>query len=158
MAAALRTQIKSALFTILQQAEFGTPINGASTWLTSERRLRNWNQVDASQQPALFLVQHREGYETQSGLRQRRWLEVGAWCIAKSGDPSAGIIGDDLLDTMEEAIEALILPDNLSRNEMTLGGLAWSVRIDRQDGIFIRDPGDTDGQALLILPIRILLP
>lgn len=159
MAIPLRTQIKSALFALLKTAEFSTPINNASTWLLSSQRLKNWNQVDASLQPAMFLVQHREGYQaTGVGNLRRRWLEVGVWCIAKTGDPSGPIVGDQILDTFEDAIEAVLVPDNPSRNELTLGGLAYWVRIDRQDGILLRDPGDLDDQALLVLPIRILLP
>jgi len=152
-----RAAIKNALLAKLGTATFTSPINGHSTWVSTSRRLKLWSSVDATQQPALFLVQHREDYE-QSGVGQlvRRYLNLGAWCYAPTG--ADGIVGDDLIDLMESAIEAVLTPDNPERNELTLGGLVYWCRIWRQGGVFIRDPGDIDGQALLVLPIRILLP
>lgn len=156
--------IKTALFALGQAATFTTPINGKSTWGYTSRRLKLWNAVDQSIQPAMFLVQHREMYEQYGvGRLTRRFLEMGFWCYAPSGDPaSAAIIGDDLLDIMISALERQLQPDDPGRNELTLGGLltpnnGWA-RIDRRDGLFIRDPGDIDGQVLLVLPVRILLP
>ena len=161
MASDIRTQVKSALFAKIAAATFGVPVNGVSTWTFSSQRLKLWGNIDPSQQPAFFLVQHREQYERRgSGLPPRRYLDLGAWCYAPSGAES--IIGDELLDTMTGAIEtALAPPAGTYRNEQTLNGLldpnGW-VRIDAGNGLFIRDPGDIDGQALLVLPIKVLLP
>ncbi len=156
-----RLAIKTALFARLVAATFTSPINGFSTWAQSSRRLQLMDRIDPSNQPAMYLVQHRETYETYgAGRLTRRFLDMGVWCYAPTGDETT--IGDDLLDLMESAIEAALQPDDPIRNELTLGGLltpntGW-CRIDRRDGLFIRDPGDIDGQALLIMPIRILLP
>jgi hypothetical protein len=156
-----RAAIKSALFTRLQSATFSVPINGFTTWAQTSRRLKLFNNVDPSNQPAMFLVQHHETYEQYgTGRLTRRFLNMGVWCYAPTGEES--IVGDDLLDLMETAIETVLQPDDPFRNELTLGGLltpnnGW-CRIDRRDGMFIRDPGDIDNQALLIMPIRILLP
>jgi hypothetical protein len=158
----IRTQVKEALLAKLADVTFDIPINGASTWAsTATRRLKLWGNIDPSNQPACFLVQHREQYERRgSGLPPRRYLDLGAWCYAPSGDES--VVGDDLLDTMTGAIETALLPPiGTYRNEQTLDGLldpsGW-VRIDAGNGLFIRDPGDIDGQALLVLPIKVLLP
>lgn len=152
-------QIKNALFALAQGVTFTSPINGATTWKTSSRRLRLWANVDPSEQPAMFMVQHREGY-MQSGVGRltKRYLDMGFYCYASSGDPSTGIIGDDLLDLMLSGLEAALAPDDPQRVELTLKGLVFWVRIMRTDNLFIRDPGDIDGQALLVLPVRILLP
>ena len=37
----------------------------------------------------------------------------------------------------------------------TLGGAAYHCRID---GKALKDPGDLDGDALLIVPVRVVLP
>jgi len=152
-----RAQIKNALFNLALTAQFSVPINGYTTWASSSRRLKLWVNVDSSQQPAVFLVQHREGrIASGSGNLIRRHLDMGFWCYAPTGDES--VIGDDLLDIMESALEAVLLPDDPGRNELTLGGLVHWARIIREDNMLIRDPGDIDGQALLVLPVRILLP
>jgi hypothetical protein len=159
-----RAAIKNALLARATAATFTTPINGFSTWAQPpSRRLRLFNQVDTAAQPACFLVQHRETYERRgTGHLVRRYLDMAFWCYAPTGDAAATspIIGDDLLDLMEEALEAQLQPDDPVRNELTLGGLLPSgwCQIVRQDNMFIRDPGDLDGQALLVLPVRILLP
>lgn len=152
-----RAIIKNTLFDLAKSAQFATPINGYTTWATTSRRLKLWVNVDTSMQPAMFLVQHRENRNSSgSGNLIRRYLDMGFWCYAPTGDES--IIGDDLLDIMETALESVLLPDDPGRNELTLGGLVHWARIIREDSMLIRDPGDIDGQALLVLPIRILLP
>jgi hypothetical protein len=138
-------------------ATFPVPINGFSTWASSGRRLKLWANVDSSAQPAIFLVQHRGTRRaTGTGMLIRRWLDMGFWCYAPTGDES--VIGDDLLDLMESALEAVMIPDNPQTNELTLGGLVHWARLVQDDGLYIRDPGDIDGQALLVLPIRCLVP
>jgi hypothetical protein len=158
----IRFQIKSALFSLISTAVFDIPVNGFSTWNLTGRRLKLWTAVPKESQPAMFLVQHRETYqEYGAGQLRRRYLDLGAWCYAPTGDPAAGdntIIGDDLLDAMEIAIENALVPDDTERNELTLNGLCYWARIDRTNGLHIRDPGDIDGQAFLCLPIRVLLP
>lgn len=157
MATPIRSQIKNALLTLVAGATFPVAVNGQTTWAMSSRRLMMFNKIDISAQPALFVVQHREGYDTRgAGVPPRRWLEVGLWCFAPTPE---GIIGDDLLDSMEEGIESVMnVPDDIMRNELTLDGLCYYCKIDRQSSYLIRDPGDIDGQALLVLPVKIMLP
>lgn len=159
MATPWRTQVKDALLALVAGATFPSAVNGHTTWVEApSRRLKMFDRIDPSVQPALFIVQHREGYNNRgAGLPPRRWLEIGLWAFAKTGDE--GIVGDEFLDSMEEGLEDVLLPpDDFMRNEQTLGGLVYWVKIDKTDGLFIRDPGDIDGQALLVLPVRILMP
>lgn len=156
-----RAAIKNALLAKATSITFSSPINGFSTWAQApSRRLKLFNNVDVSTQPACFLVQHREEYRVDGvGRLTRRYLDMGFWCYAPTGDPTtSGVLGDDWLDIMESGFETALAPDNPTINELTLGGLVYWCRIMRQDNMFIRDPGDIDGQALLVLPVRILLP
>jgi hypothetical protein len=135
---------------------FPSAVNGHTTWVSISRRLKMFNDIDPLAQPALFVVQHRETYETRyAGVPPRRVLDLGLWCFA----PSLGdVVGDEYLDSMFEGIEAVLdVADNVT-GELTLGNLCHSCTIDRRDNMLIRDPGDIDGQALLIVPIRIVLP
>lgn len=152
----LRSQIKNALMELVRPATFPEAINGHSTWVTVSRKLKTFESVDPAMQPAIYIVQHREGYDSRGvGLPPRRWLEIGLWCYAPAPE---SVIGDDLLDGMLQAIESRMVPDNPQQNTLTLGGLAYQVNIWRQSNLFIRDPGDLDGQALLVVPVRVLMP
>src|SRR5580765_3025519 len=110
-----RKLIKDSLFELAKGAQFSTPINGYDTWAMTSRRLKLWVNVDTSMQPAMFMVQHREGRTSSgSGNLIRRYLDLGLWCYAPTGNES--IIGDDLLDIMESALEGVLLPDDPNRN------------------------------------------
>ena len=131
---------------------FSVPINGATTWNTVSNRLRLWADVASDQQPAAFLVTHRETDEYRNlGLLRRR-LELGVWCYSRSDSTPGG----PQLDTMMEAFEAaFIKPDDFSTNSNTLGGLVYWVRIE---GKVFKDPGDIDNQTFLIVPLIVEMP
>jgi hypothetical protein len=153
-----RNAVKEALVSRLNNVVFPRAVNGAFAWIQQPipRRLKLFNAVDPSVQPCFFLVQHREQYINKGvGTLSQVYLDMGVWCYASTADES--VVGDDYLDSMEEGIENVMGPDDPQRNELTLGGLCYWCRIMREDNLFIRDPGDIDGQALLVLPIRILL-
>ena len=101
-------------------------------------------------------MQHNERYESYGVGLVKRYLDMGLWCYAPSGDES--VIGDDLLDFMTSGLETALAVDSQATNELTLGGLVQWCRILRGSGLYIRDPGDIDGQAMLVLPIVILIP
>lgn len=153
-----RAAVKDALVARLNNVVFTAPVNGSMTWIQqpNPRRLKPFNAIDPSVQPCYFLVQHREQYINRGvGTLAQVYLDMGVWCYASTADES--VVGDAYLDAMIEGIENVLEPDNPQRNELTFGGLCSWVRIMREDNMFIRDPGDIDGQALLVLPIRILL-
>lgn len=157
MPVALRTQAKNAVKTLVAGITFPSAIQGRTTWVSVTRKLKMFNDIDPSAQPCCFVVQHDETYESKyEGVPPRRIMEVGLWCFAY---PGTEIDGDDYLDSMEEGIEtAFATIDDVMRNELTLGGLVFSAKIEKRSNMLRRDPGDIDGQALLILPVRILLP
>ena len=154
---ATRTQLKTALFNLLSAAQFPFAVNGSLTWVTTSRRLKLFDALDVSQQPAMFLVQHKEEYQQNNrGTPGVKYLDMGVWCYAPTGIDS--VVGDDYLDWMMQGIEDVLVPDQPQTNEVTLGGLCYFCRIERSSNLFIRDPGDIDGQALLVVPIRICMP
>lgn len=157
MTTPLRTQAKNAIRTLVAGVTFPSAVQDKSTWVSVSRKLKMFNDLDPSIQPCCFVVQHGETYESKyEGVPPRRIMEIGLWCFAY---PGSEVDGDDYLDSMEEGIEnAFATIDDVMRNELTLGGLVYSAKIERRGNLFIRDPGDIDGQALLILPVRILLP
>jgi hypothetical protein len=54
-----------------------------------------------------------------------------------------------------DAVDAAFAPDDLSGEACTLGGLVIHAWID---GAVFKDAGDLDQQAMLIVPIKLLVP
>lgn len=154
MATATRAQVMSAILALIQGMTFSSQINGKSTWTTVSQRLRLWSDVSSENQPAAFLVTHRETDDYRGlGLLRRR-LELGIWCYSRTDDPAT--IGTSDLDVMMQAFEAAFrVIDNNSRGENTLGGLVYWCRIE---GRVFKDPGDIDNQTLMIVPIVVEMP
>lgn len=152
MALETRNEVMTAILGIIQSMTFAQAINGATTWQTVSNRLRLWGDVAVDQQPAAFLVTHRETDQYGGlGLLRRR-LELGVWCYSRSDSEP----GAPQLDTMMESFEAAFLkPDNFSTNSNTLGGLVYWCRIE---GRVFKDPGDIDNQTMLIVPIVVEMP
>ena len=158
--ATTRAQVMAAVQARISAMTFSAPINGVTTWKsTVSNRLRLWADVAVDQQPAAFLVTHREMDEYRGlGLLRRR-LELGVWCYSQSGQPGADQPGAQPdLDVMMEAFEQQFganAADNFSTNQLTLGGLVYWCRIE---GRVFKDPGDLDGQTLMIVPIVVEMP
>ena len=152
MATATRDQVMTKILSVVQGMTFGTPINGHLAWVTVSNRLRLWGDVAPDQQPAAFLVTHREQDEYRGLGLYRRRLELGVWCYSRSDSASGG----PDLDTMMEAFEAAFnVPDSPSTNSNTLGGLVYWCRIE---GKTFKDPGDLDNQTLLVVPLVVEMP
>lgn len=150
---ASREEILSALLGVIQGMTFSPAVNGQSSWLVSGRRLKLWNDVPNDQQPAAFLVEHEEEDVYRGlGLLRRR-LSTRVFCYARTDNPDA--VGGTLLNTMLQSFEAALTPDDVSRNDFTLGGLVYWCRIE---GRVFKDPGDIDNQALLVVPIILEIP
>lgn len=152
MSGTTRNQVMTAILNIIQGMTFATAINGATTWRTVSNRLRLWSDVSVDQQPAAFLVTHREMDEYRGLGLYRRKLDLGIWCYCRSDS----LPGAPMLDTMMDAFEAAFNPaDNPSTNSNTLGGLVYWCRIE---GRVFKDPGDIDFQTLLIVPLSVEMP
>lgn len=153
MPTASRAQVEAAILTLIRSVTFTLPIGGSSTWVTVDDRLRLWGDVDPTQQPSCFLVQHLEMDEYRNlGLLRRR-LDYRLVCYCRTDDTSTR--GIDLLDLMMQGFENAFRPDDPSRNNCTLGGLVYWARVE---GRVIKDPGDIDNQAVLFCPLVVEMP
>ena len=147
-----RADVLAAVVGLVQNMTFTSLINNSATWVTCETKLRLWGDVKPEEQPAAFIVSHRELDEYRGLGLYRRRLELGIWCYSRSGEGT----GQADLDMMMEAFEsAFNTMDNSSSGSNTLGGLVYWCRIE---GRVFKDPGDLDGQTLMIVPIIIEMP
>jgi hypothetical protein len=125
-----------------------------ATFVTVERKLRLWDDVPPEQQPALFITEHTEHQlNNPRGLPSKRELNVMLFVYAKVPDDGVSI-GATILNNLADAIEGVLKPDT-SEPVQTLGGIVYRVW---SDGLVRKDPGDLDGQALLLYPLKIRMP
>ena len=142
-----REDIFTALFALGQGLSWGTPPQGFA-YISRRVRLA----ADLPALPALCQAEHDESFARTPGLDPRRTLGA-AWMIHQAtADPDA--VPASANNALMDAIEAALAPDSAD-GCCTLGGLVQHCWIE---GEVFKDPGDLDGQALLIAPIRILIP
>jgi hypothetical protein len=143
---ASRETIITALFTKLA---------ASGDFVTTGRRNRDPESIPSNQTPALMLVEHSEKYAVPSpSLPVKRTINLRAILYTDVGDDDNAIpamVVNNLLD----GVDAALVPDDPTSQRCTLGGLAYSVKID---GDVIKAPGDVTGKGLAIVPLQILIP
>jgi len=132
-------------------------VASAYGWATPpSRRLKLWSDVPAAMRPTCFLFEGgAETYEHAAEAPPKRTLSVRLFIYVDAHDPNA--IGAALLNTIMDALDGAFTPAgaDLPLGRVTLGGAAYRASID---GRPLKDPGDLDGDGLLVVPITIVLP
>lgn len=129
----------------------------AYDWATGPvRRLKLWTDVSMANRPACFIFEG--GFETYSWSESaiaKRVIEVRLFVYLNAKDPN--VIGASLLNDVIDALDSAFAfsGEDLTKGRKTLGGLVYHCRID---GRIMKDPGDLDGDAVLIVPVKIILP
>lgn len=132
-------------------------VAGAYAWRTGpSRRLKLWSDVPLANRPACFVFEGgQENYAWQITNIPKRTIEVKLFVYIDAKDPN--VIGASALNNIMDALDAAFLPvgadSAIGRN--TLGGRVSQCRID---GAPMKDPGDLDGDGLLIVPVKIIFP
>lgn len=124
-------------------------LSAVSGLKTKSRKLRHWSDVSANEQPALFQAQKTESIARTPGLNARHTLYADVYVYVKTtGTTSPSTQMNSLLDAIEAALE----PDNPIKNRNTLGGLVEHCAIE---GSIETDEGTLGDQAVAIIPIVI---
>lgn len=141
-----REPIYEALFALLA---------GAAGFTTASRRLRHWSDVAAAEQPALFLAQKSETAELRGNLPTQWICDIDAYVYCHAPDETSA--ATTALNPLLDAIETALTPAGADRalNRQTLGGLVYRAAIA---GKIETDEGTLGGQAVAIVPIRIIVP
>lgn len=142
-----RQQISTALLALLSTAY---------AFKYTSRRFRNAADQSQVQQPALFLVKHKEQHVKQKLVTPAiRHLYFDAYIFIATGtDQNSTPM--DTLDTLIDAIDPVsggVLAPPAGFAYQTLGGLAVDCFID---GDITLVPGDLDGQGLAVIPIKVI--
>ena len=127
-------------------------LTAGGAYKTIGRRLVLWTKV--AEQPALFL-RHvgDEVVPRPTGMPPKIVIECEVWLYANTGanpDISPEIAINGLLDTVEVSLQPAP-----GVNAQTLGGLVAHTWIEGKIDIH---PGDLGGQAIAIIPVKMLVP
>ena len=106
--------------------------------------------------PACFL--HEGGAETYAeaaGAAPKCSLTLRLFVYADAHDP--GTPGATMLNVIMDALDVALAPTgaDAALGRLTLAGTAWRCGIE---GKVLKDPGDLDGDALLVVPLTVVLP
>jgi hypothetical protein len=124
--------------------------------LGPSRRLKLWSDVPAANRPACFIYEGgQETYSWSETALPKRVIEVKIFVYLNAKDP--GAVGATLVNKVMDAIDDAfrLIGGDIISGRNTLNGAAYHCRID---GKTLKDPGDLDGDALLIAPVKIVLP
>jgi hypothetical protein len=135
-----REAIYAALFSLAAAAP------GLST---TSRKLLHWNDVPASQRPAMFMSQKSETAINTTGLPTKWMLTVDLYVyVSTAGEEYPGAVLNPILDYIASALD--YRPAGLPQ---TLGGLVQWARIE---GTIETDEGTLGNDAVCIIPVQML--
>jgi len=149
---ATREAIYQAVFELGAAASWGDPVQ---QFAVASRRLKLWGDTPA--QPAFYQAEHGESLTQTSNLPYKRIFKVNWVVYQNTGlnpDVSPTVENNNILD----ALENVLAPKPLDRGypqRNTLGGLVYHCFID---GPILKVPGDIDDQAMMVIPITMLVP
>jgi hypothetical protein len=145
---ARREDIFGALFALSEGVLWGAPPRG---FAHRSRRVSLWSDLPA--QPALCQAEHDEDIEEVTGLPARTTYSA-SWLIYHDVGKDPDAVPASESNLILDALQGLFPCEDPDRVQ-TLGGLVHHCFIS---GKVFKDPGDLDGQALIIVPIIILAP
>ena len=146
---ATRSAVFNALFYLLKTI----PPPVGEKWKTASQFLKQYDEVDAAEQPAIFLLRAPQSAEQKTYGVTKWTFRASAWIYYRTdGLRTEHTYPDQLTDQFLDNIEATFQTD--LGVSLTLGGLVKHCWID---GTCYADPGISDPQAIIIIPISIFL-
>lgn len=122
------------------------------------RKFKAWEDCNNTEFPALFVLDHSETHVRMTGMGEGLPVAatINATAIIYVRDEQADktIPPATQLNNMLDAFEATIAPSPLTLVQ-TLGGRVRHVWIE---GEVFKEPGDVDGQGIIVIPLKILVP
>lgn len=148
-----REVIMAKLFTVLSSST--QTDNATPAFKLCSRRVKLWGDVDASDKPAMYLMETHETRKQQPPQGMPSMLLMKASVIVYTFTGTSSEIPSIVMNNCLDSIEKALKPDDLSRNVFTLAGLVYRCWVE---GSIVKTPGDLDGEGLAVVPIHILVP
>lgn len=152
-----REQVYSTFWNLVSSATIPASLPGApaaSPFVTKSRILKHWSAVPAEQQPALFMVETRQGAvpgkETISGIPYIWVLRAKLWLYSQRGADDTVVPAITMNVLIQAVVNAIRNPEIGEPQTMT--GLVKAVRI----GDISTDEGMLGSQAVSVVPVEIL--
>lgn len=152
--------ILSTLFALTEQVTWRRSGDASDrSFLTRSRRVKLFSDVSLSEQPACFQAEHGTTEEQVTGMPYKSVIEA-AWviyqAIAQEGPQIEGTVENNLiLGGVRAALAPSPRDPGFFDKRNTLGGIVHHCFIS---GRVFKDPGDIDGQGMLVVPIKVLVP
>lgn len=126
-------------------------------FITISRRVKLFSDVDPQQQPACFQAEWATDEAEITGMPQKTILQAN-WiiyqCVARDSK-ALGAVENNLIISGCRAALAPLPDDPGFPKRNTLGGIVHHCYIG---GRIFKDPGDLDGQGMIVIPIKVLVP
>jgi hypothetical protein len=150
---ATRNEVFSALFQRLKLI----PAPGNLQWRKFSQKLVIWTDVPGDNQPCLFLYRGPQIASQVHAFGVTKW-QWKCWIWIYYRIDSLQCAGDDLypdliLDNILDSVEQVFQTDPLI-GRLTLDGTCWHCWID---GSIVFDDGIVDNQAVVVIPVSILV-
>lgn len=156
-----REEIFEALFAHTADIQWNVGSSNAPIWEIFKirtRRIRLFSDVPDKEQPWLGQSEHGETASQVSRMPYKFVLQA-QWIVyhvtGKQPKSTPTIKNNQILDALQAAIAPKVTDPGYPDERNTLGGLVYHCYFD---GDIFKDPGDIDDQAMLVIPIKILVP
>jgi hypothetical protein len=152
--------ILAALAALMAEVEYTDPYTSTTgnQFVSTSRRVKLWTEVPHQQQPACFQAEHANGENQTSGMPYKAILEAN-WIIYHAFSMAKNVEGarynTAILKGVRTALAPLPSDPGYYERRNTLGGLVYHCYIG---GRVFKDPGDIDGEAMMVVPIKLLVP
>lgn len=146
MASVSRQTIDQALFGVLKD-------NLPPSVKTVSRKLKGWDDVPASQQPAVFLVKRTEYVERKRGFPSKVLAKFDIVVYVHTGGVSS-VVPADMLNPILDSVCAAFEPND-GQYIQTLG-LPETVSHAAINGEILTDEGVLGDQAFAVIPVEVL--
>jgi hypothetical protein len=146
-----REAIKSGLFNLIAGLQFDIG-GGPQSWISSSTKLKHWDDVDRSLQPAFFLSQ---GPQTPlpppapNGPRAWHYDYTGRVYVNTAGQQDPASVLNPILDAITDAFDPLKIG-----SPQTLSGLCQWIRLEGPIETFEGTLGD---QEVALIQFRALI-
>jgi len=131
---------------------------GTNKFKTVSRRVKLFSDVPAPQQAACFQAEWGSDEGQVTNLPTKTTL-LANWiiyqCVAKDDKALGAVENNLILRGVRQVLEPQPGDPGFLDRRNTLGGLVHHCFIS---GRLFKDPGDIDGQGMMVIPIKLLVP
>lgn len=156
-----RELIFNTLFSLTEGVTWNVGTSNAPiyrSFASRTRRIQLFSDVPDKEQPWLGQSEHSENITQISRMPYKATLNA-QWIVyhvaGKQPKATPTSTNNLILDALQNAIAPKVTDEGYPDERNTLGGLVYHCYIE---GEVFKDPGDIDNQAMLIVPIKILVP